>query len=130
MRDIASAAVFWRDARAADVQTSARWLLRIIVFRSPIAQIHLEDVTMLPIHTILHATDFSPQSETAFRLACALARDYNAKLAVLHVWVPPPVMYAEGLMPMTPPDNREELKGRLHNLEAPDPTVELDRRFV
>ena len=31
---------------------------------------------MLPIHTILHPTDFSARSKSAFDLACALARDY------------------------------------------------------
>jgi hypothetical protein len=33
---------------------------------------------MLPLATILHPTDFSEHSEFAFRLVCALARDYNA----------------------------------------------------
>ena len=54
---------------------------------------------MMPIHTILFPTDFSAPAEMAFRMACALARDYGARLIVLHVWVPPPVMYAEGMMP-------------------------------
>ena len=31
---------------------------------------------MLAIRTILHPTDFSEQSDYAFRLACSLARDY------------------------------------------------------
>jgi hypothetical protein len=37
-------------------------------------------LTVLPIRTILHPTDFSEQSRPAFNLACALARDYGAAL--------------------------------------------------
>lgn len=48
---------------------------------------------MMPIHAILHPTDFSKQSEFAFQLACSLARDYDADLLVLHVVTPPVVMY-------------------------------------
>jgi nucleotide-binding universal stress UspA family protein len=40
---------------------------------------------MLPIKTILHPTDFAKRSELAFHLACALARDYGARLLVAHV---------------------------------------------
>jgi nucleotide-binding universal stress UspA family protein len=40
---------------------------------------------MLAIHTILHPTDFSPRAKSAFNLACALARDYDSRLVLLHV---------------------------------------------
>lgn len=40
---------------------------------------------MLTINTILHPTDFSEASDYAFHFACALARDYNARLILLHV---------------------------------------------
>jgi nucleotide-binding universal stress UspA family protein len=40
---------------------------------------------MTEIHTILHPTDFSGNSSSAFRLACSLARDFGARLVVLHV---------------------------------------------
>lgn len=40
---------------------------------------------MLGIRTILHPTDFSPRSDNAYRLALALARDYAARVVVLHV---------------------------------------------
>ena len=49
---------------------------------------------MLPLRTILHPTDFSEPSDYAFQLACALARDYEARLLVLHV-VPPPLFHGE-----------------------------------
>lgn len=40
---------------------------------------------MLNIQTILHPTDYSEHSDYAFRIACSLARDYRAKLVLLHV---------------------------------------------
>ena len=40
---------------------------------------------MLAIQSILHPTDFSENSGTAFDLACALAKDYGARLVVMHV---------------------------------------------
>ena len=46
---------------------------------------------MLPIQTILHATDFSPESGYAFQLACALARDSGARLLAVHTYQPHPV---------------------------------------
>ncbi|HKA55947.1 MAG TPA: universal stress protein [Candidatus Binatia bacterium] len=49
---------------------------------------------MFPIRTILHPTDFSPQSEQAYRAARILARDCNARLIVVHVLTPPPLRTA------------------------------------
>jgi nucleotide-binding universal stress UspA family protein len=49
---------------------------------------------MLPVHTILHPTDFSKPSEGAFRLAASLARDYGAQLIVFHV-APPATVYGQ-----------------------------------
>jgi len=40
---------------------------------------------MNTIQTILHPTDFSESAEHAFRLACSLARDHEARLVLLHV---------------------------------------------
>lgn len=40
---------------------------------------------MSNIHVILHPTDYSEHSDVAFRIACSLARDYRAKLVLLHV---------------------------------------------
>jgi hypothetical protein len=51
---------------------------------------------MLPVTTILHPTDFSHHSEFAFRLACALARDHQARLVLLHVALPAIMIYGEG----------------------------------
>jgi hypothetical protein len=57
---------------------------------------------MLSLGTILHPTDFSEHSESAFRLACALAWDYNARLVLLHVTPVPMVVYAGGAVPPDP----------------------------
>src|SRR5262245_6581425 len=57
---------------------------------------------MLPIHTVLHPTDFSDRSERALSLACALTRDYGARLVVLHVAPLPAMAYAEGVVAPDP----------------------------
>jgi uncharacterized protein (DUF2267 family)/nucleotide-binding universal stress UspA family protein len=44
---------------------------------------------MLPIRTILHPTDFTDCSRHACQFAANLARDYRAKLVLLHVLEPP-----------------------------------------
>ncbi len=63
---------------------------------------------MLPIKTILHPTDFSAPSEYAFRVACALARDYGAKLVVMHVDMPP-VTIGEVISSMEPEEYKQKL---------------------
>jgi nucleotide-binding universal stress UspA family protein len=57
---------------------------------------------MFPIRTILHPTDFSGRSDAAFGVAAALARDYGARLVVVHV-APQVVVYA-GLIGALPTD--------------------------
>jgi nucleotide-binding universal stress UspA family protein len=84
---------------------------------------------MLPIGTILHPTDFSERSAHAFQLACALARDYGARLVVLHVAMPPTIAYGEGILP---PDSHllsQEAKEQLDRLEVPQANVRAERRF-
>jgi len=82
---------------------------------------------MLPIHTILHATDFSTQSNHAFQLACALARDYEAKLVVLHVALPPVIGSEMGIM--IPPggvDFEDELRQKLTQLRPVGLTIPVE----
>lgn len=43
----------------------------------------------IPLRRILHATDFSPASRPAFRMALGLARRERATLLLLHVLTPP-----------------------------------------
>jgi len=83
---------------------------------------------MLPIHTILHPTDFSDRSALALPVASALARDYGARLVVLHVAAPPAVAYTEGVF--VPEDHEAalaEARRQLELLQAPG--VAAERRF-
>ena len=77
---------------------------------------------MLPIKTILHPTDFSRPSEYAFQVACSLARDYGAKLFVLHVDMPP-VTIGEVVSYMEPEEYKERLWAEFHRLEASEPGI-------
>ena len=52
---------------------------------------------MNTIQTILHPTDFSESADHAFRLACSLARDHEARLVLLHV-VPVAAPVASGML--------------------------------
>ena len=81
---------------------------------------------MLPIKSILHPTDFSKPSEYALRFACALARDYQARLVLLHV-VEPPVYYGElGMSVPLPADFHETLHSRLSHLLPADCGVPVE----
>jgi nucleotide-binding universal stress UspA family protein len=66
----------------------------------------------------LHPTDFSEHSESVFRLACALAWDYKARLVLLHVLPTPIVIYAGGLAPADMWRDTDEAKGRLKRMEV------------
>jgi len=86
---------------------------------------------MLPIRMILHPTDFSEHANYAFQMACALARDYRAEIAVLHVY-PTPVAPAMGggLFPVPLDVPREELLAKLNEIKPFDPTIPVERAFV
>jgi nucleotide-binding universal stress UspA family protein len=72
---------------------------------------------MFPIRTILHPTDFSEHSRTALHMACALARDHGAQIILLHVVVPPVVVYGEMASTVPPPDSlKQEFAERLRHL--------------
>jgi nucleotide-binding universal stress UspA family protein len=82
---------------------------------------------MLPIRTILCPTDFSPCSENAFHMACALARDFGARVLVVHV-VPP--MVVPSILPAVPPpplEDTEEPRARLAQMTAPAGNVAVER---
>ena len=82
---------------------------------------------MLPIKTILHPTDFSELSDSAFRLACSLARDHGGRVVVLHVYPPPEVL---GEVVAEPPDaGREELRRVLERVRPTGPGVPVEHRL-
>jgi nucleotide-binding universal stress UspA family protein len=85
---------------------------------------------MLTVRTILHPTDFSEPSGYAFNLACALARDYGARLVVLHVTPPPVIVYGGGMAPPLPADYEDRLREQLRQVVPPDPKVAVEHRLV
>ena len=82
---------------------------------------------MLSIHTILHPTDLSALSKSAFDLACAVARDYDARLVVVHV-KPPQMMGGEVHALITTPEEVDrELRGELDKLQPHDASTQIER---
>lgn len=77
---------------------------------------------MLNLRAVLTAADFSASSEDAFRVARALARDYGARLVVLHVATPPPLVTPGELQLALerPHGYRAELEKRLRLVYAAD----------
>src|SRR3954454_12854618 len=88
---------------------------------------------MLPIHTILHPTDFSEHADNADRVARLIARECGARLIVLHVAGMhvdvSPVVYTEMGVPFILPGDYQSyhasLKEQLH--ERFDPAGEYLR---
>jgi nucleotide-binding universal stress UspA family protein len=76
---------------------------------------------MLAIRTILHPTDFSEHSANAFGLACALARDYSARLLVLHVVERPVLAYGGVMTPPPPPPSPEAREAAIEKLRRISP---------
>jgi nucleotide-binding universal stress UspA family protein/quercetin dioxygenase-like cupin family protein len=71
---------------------------------------------MMPaISTILHPTDFSDISQYAFQMACSLAKDYEARLIVLHVIFQVPTAAT-----------RESMEERLPWPRTPEPKIDVD----
>jgi nucleotide-binding universal stress UspA family protein len=88
---------------------------------------------MLPIRTILHPTDFSECSNTAFQLACALAREHQAKLLVLHVGTSPLVITGGVMTPPLPASeeyDRPALEAKLRQLNAGDANMVIEYRLL
>jgi universal stress protein A len=82
---------------------------------------------MTKIKSILFATDFSAQSETAFPLAVALARDYGARLLIAHVRPVPTVAYSEGNIAMIEPEGgREDVRAHLKEFDPKDPRIAVE----
>jgi nucleotide-binding universal stress UspA family protein len=88
---------------------------------------------MMPLQNVLYATDFSKPSDYAFRLACSLARDYGARLFVLHVLERPALTYT-GVMTAPPPpplspEERQAVQERLHRIKPSDPAIRFEHLF-
>jgi nucleotide-binding universal stress UspA family protein len=85
---------------------------------------------MLAVKTILHPTDFSADSLFAYRLACAIARDYGARLIVLHVMTPPTIVYGGGPLPPEPWPTVGEMKAKLQQLTTQARAVSVEPLLV
>lgn len=85
---------------------------------------------MLPIHRILHPTDFSESCGPAFHLACALARDYSAELTVLHVASQAPIIAPNGEAMVWPEDELDRARERLEQVHAKDPLVSMKHQLA
>jgi nucleotide-binding universal stress UspA family protein len=85
---------------------------------------------MLPIRTVLHPTDFSDRSQNAFKVACALARDYAARLLVLHVVPTPLAVYMEGMIAEPQTEFRDEVHSQLCAMRPDDPAVKPEYHTV
>jgi nucleotide-binding universal stress UspA family protein len=85
---------------------------------------------MLGIKNILCATDFSESSDFAFRLACALARDYGARVVVLHVISPPVGIYGEGAVIPPPEGYHDPLREKLLQLQPRDKRIVVEHRLL
>jgi len=85
---------------------------------------------MLALHTLLHPTDFSEPSRYAFGVACALARDYGARLVALHVVAAPPVVYGDGIVVAPDPEAlRAAAQAQLAGLQVPHANVRTEHRL-
>jgi nucleotide-binding universal stress UspA family protein len=83
---------------------------------------------MAKFRTILHPTDFSSGSAAAFVYACELARDYDARLVVLHAFGLVAPVGAEGvIVPPDPNELREVARKELDAVRPPDPAIRVER---
>lgn len=86
---------------------------------------------MQTIDSILYATDFSAQSEAAYPLAVALARDYGATLILAHVMPTPTVAYTPGdLAVIEPEGSLEDVRNRLEQFDPKDSRIKVDYRIA
>jgi nucleotide-binding universal stress UspA family protein len=83
---------------------------------------------MWNIKCILHPTDFSQAAANAFQLARAVAKDYGAKLFVLHA-IEPSLIDADPMAAM-PPVDREAIEAELQAIQAAHPDLSIEYRLV
>jgi universal stress protein A len=86
---------------------------------------------MLVIQTILFPTDFSRQAESAFDVACALAREGRARVVVLHVERPPlTTLGGTGGVPPLPSEyDLERAREHLYHIQAPEAGIAVEHRL-
>jgi nucleotide-binding universal stress UspA family protein len=82
---------------------------------------------MNTVRSILYATDFSAQSESAFPMAVALARDYGARLIIAYVMPTPQVAYTMETMAVIELDETAaDVRARLEQFDPKDPRISVE----
>jgi nucleotide-binding universal stress UspA family protein len=90
----------------------------------------LKELVMYAIKSILHPTDFSEYSQAGFRLACALARDYGARLLLLHVARQAGIAPFMATIPAEPEHHHEEMTASLAKLRAEAAGIAVEERLA
>jgi nucleotide-binding universal stress UspA family protein len=85
---------------------------------------------MLPIRTVFYPTDFSEQAEPAFEFACALARDYGARMVIAHVSPPLIQVVGDGGFVNYPAGNVDTLMERLKTVRPADSRLSVEYKLV
>jgi len=85
---------------------------------------------MLSIQSILHPTDFSEQAMAAFEAAVSLARDYKARLILLHIIPPPTFVDGASLVTFDPAMYQDQLREDLAQVAARAPGVTIEQRLI
>ena len=81
---------------------------------------------MMSVKTILHPTDFSEESRAAFQMACSLAREYGAKLVIVHA-APIEIVYGGMVgVPMEPYPYLHTLEQHLEEMKLSCPGIVVD----
>ena len=74
---------------------------------------------MWNIHIILCPTDYSERSDIACRIACSLARDYRAKLVLMHVALRSVTIEGEAVIAPRSEDYFREEREKLEGVSVP-----------
>jgi nucleotide-binding universal stress UspA family protein/quercetin dioxygenase-like cupin family protein len=87
---------------------------------------------MSTIRTILHPTDFSDNSGYAFQTACSMAKDYGARLLLLHVMSPTvvPALSAPPPDPLEPAESQKYLTIAFPWPKPTDPNIRVEHRVA
>ncbi len=82
---------------------------------------------MLPVRTVFCPTDFSERAAPALDVATALARDYSARLVIVHV-APPPILASNlGASVELPTGWETQTRARLDALRVGEQKVPVTR---
>lgn len=84
---------------------------------------------MLSIRTILHPTDFSDCSRYAFDVACALARDYGARMVLLCV-IEPSLAFGDGSVSIPLTFDFDTFKDLLNKVKPADSSIAVERELL